>query len=166
MFTNEQISYFLKYLKKNRDIHAAELKDIARLQMRMGDSYGYFMNHVESKGYMKHDQASKYQITPKGIRFIAKYTVVKFTKSLLIYVVVPVTVILSFVFQFIWAPSFLTSPKATSNPTEIKDSISTVLSEQDSAPISVQHDTLAKEVPLLPQTPNRELLPKKPKTDK
>lgn len=144
MFTKDKILYFLSYLKKHNGSKGEHLSAIIRthLSINFGTSYATFINDVEKNGYIRHDPSSSYFITAKGKLFIIQQKILKFLKVTILYFVVPIVVILTFVFQFIWEPEFLTKEKAKKNQMETMDSKSKTLSKKDTLTTKSQPDSL------------------------
>lgn len=143
MYTNDKIVYFLKYLKNHKGSTGEHLGEIIKTHLFITylTSYATFMGHVEEKGYMYHDQGSKYYITKKGKSFIIKQQSIKLAKISIMYFVVPTFVILTFVFQFIWKPDFLTNQKAKKNQMNTRDLVSDTLSKEKTLQTKSKIDT-------------------------
>lgn len=168
MFTNENILYFLRYLKKHDGENENTLLAIitTHLSINKGTANQTFINYIiDQKGYVHRDKSKECYITPKGNRFIVKHDAIKITKIAITYFIVPVFVVMTFVFQFIWKPGFLTNQKAKSNQTEIKDSKSDTLLKADSLLLPTQNDTSGIDSLHLP-TQDKRLSPKQSTTGK
>lgn len=137
MFTNDKILYFLKYLKDHNGSKGEHLGEIieTHLSINYMTTHATFLNDVEKKGYISHDNTTKYYITKKGKWFIHKHNISKifvFAIKYIIPIIILTIVILTFIFQFIWKPDFLTTEKAKKNQREIMDSKPDTLSKKDS----------------------------------
>lgn len=118
MFTNDKILYFLKYLNKNDGSKGDHLCTVIRTHLSLGadTAYATFINHIEQKGYIRHDSSSKYFVTQKGKIFIFRKSTLHFSKIAITYFIVPIVVMLTFIFQFIWKPDFLSFDKKDEAP--------------------------------------------------
>jgi len=139
MFTNDKILYFLKYLKKKNGSTGEHLRSFIETHLSIF-AYGKFLNYIDDKGYIYHTQSSQYYITKKGNLFIIKQNIIKYAKIAILYFIVPIIVILTFVFQFIWKPDFLIKEKIKMNQTEIIDLKSDTLSKKDSILLKPETD--------------------------
>ncbi len=96
MYTNEQLSHLLKILKKNNGLPGSNLNSIVESQLKLYD-YSAFISHMEGKGYIFHDNSSKYYITKSGRLFIIKQDIVQFaTKPISFFILAVIALIIAY----------------------------------------------------------------------
>jgi len=100
MFTDEQIVYVLKKIKKEKLFHAENLHVFVRTHFN-NRYHSYFFKHIEDMDYINHDDSQRYFVTKKGRSLIWKQNIVQFAKNpILVLILIIIPTILSILFNW------------------------------------------------------------------